>query len=392
MNIGIFTDTYYPQINGVVTSVRTLQEELSHRGHKVYIFTVSHPNAKTAFPRVFRLPSMPFFLLPSHRIGLLYSPKAFGIVKKINLDIIHTQTEFSLGLFGRMVAKQLNIPTVHTYHTMYEEYVHYVSKGMLNEFTPKMVRPLSRIFCNGCDTIIAPTDKVKDLLERYNICKPIEVIPTGINLKPFRKENFKETEIDELRKKFNLKKSDPVVLFVGRIAKEKSIDVVIRQMPTLLNRLPNSKLVIVGEGPVKKDLIKLCKEMNVENSVIFTGEQPWESIGLYYQLGNVFVSASTSETQGLTFAEAMAAKIPVVAKQDKSIEGIIKDKLNGRIFTNNEELSSILFELLTNKTSCKYLAQNAAITIEPYSAIHFGERIEQVYNSILEKKITQLHL
>lgn len=153
MNIGIFTDTYYPQINGVVTSVRTLEKELAKRGHKVFVFTVSHPNAKTAYPRVFRLPSMPFVFLPSHRVGVLYSPKAVSIVKKINLDIIHTHTEFSLGLFGRMMAKQLNIPWVHTYHTMYEEYVHYISKGMLNRLTPKMVANLSRVFCNKCNTI-----------------------------------------------------------------------------------------------------------------------------------------------------------------------------------------------------------------------------------------------
>ncbi|HOA80810.1 MAG TPA: glycosyltransferase family 4 protein [Defluviitaleaceae bacterium] len=384
MNIGIFTDTYYPQINGVVTSVRTLEKELAKRGHKVFVFTVSHPNAKTAYPRVFRLPSMPFVFLPSHRVGVLYSPKAVSIVKKINLDIIHTHTEFSLGLFGRMMAKQLNIPWVHTYHTMYEEYVHYISKGMLNRLTPKMVANLSRVFCNKCNTIIAPTDKVKDLLENYGVKKPIQIIPTGINLQPFKRENFNKDEIIELRKRYGITESDPVILFVGRIAKEKSIDIIIKQMPSLVAKLANAKLLIVGDGPIKKDLLKLCKNLNLEDSVIFTGEQPWESIGLFYQLGNVFVSASTSETQGLTFAEAMAAQIPVVAKNDKSIEGIIQDKINGRIFSNDEELANILFKLLTDNESCKILAANAAKTVEEFSSESFAKKIEEVYYSILQ--------
>ena len=383
MNIGIFTDTYYPQINGVVTSIRTLEKELNKRGHKVYIFTTSNPNSKRALPRVFRLPSMPFIFLPSHRVGVLYSPKAVKIVKQLDLDIIHTKTEFSLGLFGKMMSKQLGIPIVHTYHTMYEDYVHYISKGKLTEFTPKMARTLSRLFCNRCDTVIAPTNKVKELLMEYGVKKPIEVVPTGINLEPFRKENYTKEEIIELRKQFGIQESDPVVLFIGRVAKEKSIDVVIRQMPALLQKLPNAKFLIVGNGPVKKDLEELCKELNVENSVIFAGEQPWDIIGKFYQAGDVFVSASVTETQGLTFAEAMAAKMPVVAKQDKSIEGIIQDHINGRVFTEDEELANILFELLTQKEVSIQLAENAAAMVEPLSSTHFGENIEKIYQSLI---------
>ncbi|NLK21313.1 MAG: glycosyltransferase family 4 protein [Epulopiscium sp.] len=385
MNIGIFTDTYFPQVNGVVTSIRTLERELNKRGHKVYIFTVSHPNSKRVLPRVFRLPSTPFVLLPSHRVGILYSSRAVGIVKQIHLDVIHTQTEFSLGLFGKMISKKLDIPMVHTYHTMYEDYVHYVSRGKLTQFTPKMARSLSRIFCNRCDKVVAPTNKVRDLLFEYGVKKPIEVIPTGINLEPFRKENFDKIEIQGLKNEYGLKESDPVILFIGRIAKEKSIDVVIHEMPTLLKKLPNAKFMVVGDGPMKKELEKLCKTLNIEKSVIFAGEQPWDTIGKFYQLGDVFISASVTETQGLTFAEAMAAKIPVVAKQDKSLEGIIEDKVNGRLFTQNDELSSILFELLTDKPLRENLAQNAIKTVEPFSSDYFGERLEQVYQSLLKK-------
>ena len=121
MNIGIFTDTYYPQINGVVTSTCMLKEQLEKRGHRVYIFTAADPNAKEKLPRVFRLPSMPFFFQPSYRAAYMYSPKLLLSLKKLKLDIVHTQTEFSLGLFGKAVAEIYRLPLVHTYHTMYED-------------------------------------------------------------------------------------------------------------------------------------------------------------------------------------------------------------------------------------------------------------------------------
>ncbi len=385
MNIGIFTDTYHPQINGVVTSIRTLEKELNKRGHKVFIFTVTNPNARKATSRVFRLPSMPFIFLPSYRVGVLYSPQAEKIVKQLNLDIIHTQTEFSLGLFGKFLSKKLRIPIVHTYHTMYEDYVHYISKGTLSKFTPKVAKELSRLFCNRCDAVIAPTTKVEEVLREYGVKEHIEVIPTGINLEPFKKANYAPEEILDAKKQYGIADTDSVILFVGRLAKEKSIDVIIREMPALLQKLPTAKLLIVGDGPIRKELQTLAASVHAEESIIFAGEQPWEQIGKFYQLGDVFVSASVTETQGLTFAEAMAAHMPVVAKRDKNLEGMIEDKVNGRVFDQNDQLANILYELLTHKEESAKIAQKAYDMIKPFSADFFGEHVEKLYISLLQK-------
>ena len=383
MNIGIFTDTYYPQVNGVVTSIRTLEKELNKKGHKVYIFTITHPDARKAIPRVFRLPSMPFVFLPSHRVGLLYSPKAITMIKKLNLDLIHTQTEFSLGLFGKYVSKHLHLPNVHTYHTMYEDYVHYITFGKKTKITPKMARGLSRIFCNKSNRVIAPTEKVKDILKSYKVQKPIEAIPTGINLEPFKKENFDPKEIQLLREKFHIQHDDPVILFVGRLAKEKSIDVIIKAMPNVLQQFPTAKLLIIGDGPEKKYLEGLSTTLEIQSSIIFAGQQPWNMIGEFYQLGSIFVSASVTETQGLTFAEAMAGKIPVVAKYDKNLEGMLENNKTGKIFYHDNELSSILCELIADPFNAQQMAQNAYIAVQQYSSTLFGERVIQLYEEVL---------
>ena len=381
MNIGIFTDTYSPQVNGVVSSILTLEKELRKQGHNVYVFTISHPQAKESSNFVYRTASLPFLFLKDHRIGILYSNRLVHKIKKLKLDIILSQTEFSLGIFAKLVAKRLAIPIVHTYHTMYEEYMHYISKGI--EFSPQIARRYSRTFCNGVDGVVAPTLKTEKLLKSYGVKTQIRVIPTGIDFAPFESSHYPEEEIHHLKQVFNIPIGDPIVLFVGRIAKEKSIDVVIQAMAALLVKVPDAKLVIVGDGPCRLELEELCVHLNIRDAVIFTGMQPWNTIGKLYQLGDVFVSASVTETQGLTFAEAMAASLPVAAKEDESIAGLIRDDYNGRLFHTVEELALILEELLSDAEKRSLLGSNAAYSVKPLSAEVFGLNALNYYSDII---------
>ncbi len=386
MNIGLFTDSYYPEVSGLVTSINTLQKELKKRGHNVYIFTTSNPCTRQKGLSVFRLPSMPFIFLKSRRMGLFYSPRAAKCVKHLKLDIIHTQTEFSLGIFGNIMSKQLGIPIVHTYHTLYKDYVHYISKDKFKKFSDDLVRIISRNYCNGCNAVIAPSKKVYDLLKDYGVSRPIKIIPTGIELYRFRKENQTEADLISLKESLGIKRDEPIILFIGRIAKEKSIDVVLRQMPKVLEAIPTAKYLIVGDGQTVGELKALTRELKIENSVVFAGEQPWEKIGMFYRLGDVFVSPSVTETQGLTIIEAMASDVPVVAKNDKNIEGLINDKLNGRVFNSEDELSGILIELLSNKELSLRIVLNAQKTVEEYSSELFAQNMEAVYKEVLENR------
>ena len=382
MNIGIFTDTYSPQVNGVVSSILTLEKELRKQGHNVYIFTISHPDAEDHSNFVYRIASLPFIFLKDHRVGILYSNKLVSKIKRLRLDIILSQTEFSLGIFAKLVSKKLSIPIVHTYHTMYEEYMHYISKGI--EFSPKIARKYSKSFCNGVDGVVAPTTKTEKLLRSYGVKTEIRVIPTGIDFSPLDKNNYQQSEIDNLKHVFNIPLNDPIILFVGRVAKEKSIDVIIEAMSLLVLKIPDAKLVIVGDGPSRLELEELAAKLNIRSSIIFTGMQPWSNIGKIYQLGDIFVSASVTETQGLTFAEAMAASLPVVAKEDESIAGLIRDDYNGRLFHTPEELAVILEELITRKGYQETLGTNAVHSVKPLSAEVFGHNACHYYHDIIE--------
>ena len=379
MNIGLFTDTYFPQINGVATSVHMLTQELTKLGHNVYIFTPSDPKRKKTGENIISMKSMPCFFIKTYRIGLLYSPQKLIDIKHLNLDIIHTQTEFSLGTFGKIISKALGIPMVHTYHTMYEDYVHYIA-GM----TPAMAQSISRIFCNSADAVIAPRQKVYDSLRSYGVCKNMSVIPTGINTERFHSSNYKREDVVALRKSYGLSKDTPVILIVGRIAMEKSIDFIFNSASEIFKNIPDAKIVVVGDGPYKKNLEELSQKLGISSSVIFTGAKPWKEVGLYYQLGDVFVSASVSETQGLTFAEAMSASIPVVAKNDRCINGLIEDGKTGFLFDTKKEFINKVIYVLKNKDTFEQLKKDALISASRFSSESFGRSVESLYKTLIE--------
>lgn len=389
MNIAIFSDTYSPQVNGVVSSILTLEKKLRERGHKVYVFTISHPDAASNETYVHRMASIPFVFLKDHRVGIMYSNKVVKEIKKLKLDLILSQTEFSMGMFARLISKKLDIPIVHTYHTVYEDYMHYVSKGIA--LSPNIARKYSKVFCNHVDGIVAPTKKTEKLLRSYGVKKPICIIPTGIDFTPFCPKSYTSDEIAKLKEIFDIPQKHPVVLFVGRVAKEKSIDIVIKAMPKLLEKVPAARLVIVGDGPERLALEELAANLGVRDEVIFTGMQPWNTIGRMYQLGDVFVSASVTETQGLTFAEAMAAGLPVVAMEDESIAGFVRNAYNGHLFHHVDELAEQLTRVLTDETYRKQLSQNARHSVKPLSAETFGHHAELFYKEVIKQYYAAHH-
>lgn len=383
MNIGLFTETYYPEINGVATSVFMLKTELELLGHNVYVFTTTSPGSPEYEHNVFRVPSLPCILITERRVGVFYQPKLAHIIKKLNLDIIHTHTEFSLGIFGRIMARELHLPIVHTYHTIYEDYTHYITRmKSLDKRAKNFVRVFTKVCCNTVEQVIVPTEKVKELLKEYSVVKDIAVVPTGIELKKFEKENFPGEEIRELKAQYGILPEDKVILYLGRISREKNLEEVLSAMPDYLGSRKQVKFVIVGNGPDKERLEKLKNGLNCADRIIFTGEQPWDIIGRFYQLGDVFVSASNSETQGLTYIEAMAAGLPVVAKEDRCLDEILKNGYNGYTFTDREGFMKGLDAVLFGSESFKY-GENAVKMVKKYSTEEFALNVLEVYEKVL---------
>lgn len=382
MKIGLFTDTYYPEINGVAASVFLLRQELEKRGHEVYVFTTTTPGAPEQEERVYRLPSLPCFFLTERRVGLFYEPKIGHIIHKLGLDIIHTHTEFGIGIFGRIVAARNKIPTVHTYHTIYEDYTHYIMPvQFLEKGAKEFARKYTKFFCNTGGHVIVPTEKVKHLLERYKVRTEISVIPTGIDLTKFRRAQYEESLLSERRAEVGLSATDKVILYVGRIAQEKNIDELITHLPDFFAGHADVRFLIIGSGPAARGLMELAAEKGIADRLIFAGAKPWDEIGSYYALGDVFVSASTSETQGLTYIEAMAAGLPVVARKDDCLAQVLTDGENGYAFETGEQFLAGLEKVLYQRDTD--YAKAAVQAARVYSKEMYAERIEEVYQNKL---------
>jgi len=382
MNIGLFTDMYYPRISGVVTSAQILERQLTSLGHKVYIFTTTDPQAPKFESRVYRLPSVPlFFLKDTHRMAYFYPPWLMMKVRKLKLDVIHTYTEFSLGFFGKLLSAMFGIPMVHTYHTMYEDYVHYIANGRL--ITKKGAQRYSRVFCNQANIVIAPTEKTTTYLKEIGVKKPVHAIPTGLDFGPFNPNRFLARELLRTRTELGIAADDKIITTIGRVAKEKSLDVLINMMPKLLEMVPNAKLLIVGDGPDRSKLEALAHNLGVSKEVIFAGLIPRAEIGKYYCIGDVFATASTSETQGLTYLEAIAARSPVVIKKDPAFLGLIKDKETGFIFEDNEDAAQTIAYVIQHPDIASKVALRAYAAAQPFSAEVFGLEIEAVYKEVM---------
>lgn len=383
MNIGLFTDTYYPELNGVANSVFLLKKELEKKGHNVYVITTKTPGAPANEKGVFRVPSKAVSFVPERRLGLIYHPKIARKIRKMKLDIIHTNTEFAIGMFGRIMAHELFVPVVHTYHTIYEDYTHYIKKYISKEERAKKLAKLySKFSVRGAEELIVPTQKVAELMQRYGVKPDINVIPTGIDLGRFRTRD-NEAEKGKLKAELGIPQENKIVIYLGRVSEEKNIDEVMNYLDRYMDMQSNITFLVVGDGPYRATLEKNAKNLNHRKQMIFAGAKPWDEITHYYQLADVFVSASTSETQGLTYIEALASGVPIVARRDPCLDGVLFEGVNGYEFDDEKSFVYGIEQILWNEKHIDY-RKNASESVEQFSTEKFAARVENIYYHVIK--------
>lgn len=384
MRVGLFTDTYLPQISGVATSIKTLKEELEKQGHEVYIFTTTDKHVKRyEDPTIIRLPSVPFISFTDRRIVYRGLFESYKIAKTYKLDIIHTQTEFSLGILGKMVGKALRIPVIHTYHTQYEDYVRYIANGKL--IRPSMVKYIVRGFLNDLDGVICPSRIALNLLDGYSVKIPKRIIPTGIDLKEYERPDISQEDIAKLREKWAIASDETVLLSLSRVSYEKNIQALLANMPKILSNNPKVKLLIVGDGPYLEELKEQAQDLAVMDNVIFTGMVSHNETALYYKAADFFISASTSETQGLTYAESLASGKPIIAQSNPYLDDLITDKMFGTLYQTESDLAdAVLNAIVSTPAKQEKVWQKKLYEI---SAEAFGKSVFAFYlDMIISKK------
>ena len=376
MKILITSDWNPAAVNGVVTSVKNLRRELELRGHEVRILTLALSPLSREGDGVTYLGSIPVGrIYPGARVRRAFVGKYIQELIRWKPDVVHSQCEFSTFFLAKRIAEELDIPLIHTYHTVYEDYTHYFSPSV--RLGKKAVATLSRWVANHTDAMIAPTDKVRRLLLGYGVCSPIHVIPSGIDLRRFAGKTEPET-LGRMRAELGIPAGNKILVNVGRQAEEKNLEELLRFRANM-GRC-DVTLLLVGGGPWKTHLegVAACLGLKAPD-VVFAGMVPPETVVDWYRMGDLFVSASTSETQGLTYVEALAAGVPALCRADECLDQVIRQGENGWQYTNEEAFRSCLEEFFSDPGRRQAMAQSALETAEEYSAALFAKRVEEIY-------------
>lgn len=378
----ITTDLYTTATNGVVTSVQNLFDELTAKGHDVRILTISENLHSHKDGAVYYIRSVPMGVVyPNVRMPVSYRHKLIKEIIDWKPDVVHSQCEFFSYQFASRIARITGAPIVHTYHTLYEQYVtsYMIPSKRVSDF---LVKVLSRKRLKRVKTLVAPTQKVENTLQGYGIDAPISVVPSGISLEQHR-QRITAKERLERRRALGIADEDQVLLNLGRLGGEKNLGELLELFAEARKQNENLKFLIVGDGPARADLEKQAAELGVAPYVIFTGMVQPSEVQKYYQLGDVFVSASTSETQGLTYIEAAANGLPLLCRQDDCLNDVLQEGENGYEYTSAEEFLNAIDTMMEDPQWREHAAVRSEEIAASFDKKAFGEAIEHIYESVI---------
>ena len=379
MKIALFTDTYPPEINGVSVSVGLHQKVLMDQGHEVLVITTNPFGKQIVIEAgVIRIPGVELKKLYNYRLSSFFSAKAYQYIRKWKPDVIHIHTDIGIGIFGKITAFFLKVPTVVTYHTMYEDYTHYA--GFLKGLASRVVKQFSKSIAEQCTEFISPSLKTKEKIRSYGVDRYINIVPTGIDFSRFQLASLDRNKLAEIKNRWILP-GEKVLLSLGRVAKEKSMEVIVKGFAKVIQSgEEHIRLLMVGDGPDRHGLIDLANQLGISDKVSFVGAVPIQEVPYYYQVADVFVSASLTETQGLTFMEAMVSDRLVLCRFDENLAELIRHQQTGFIFSDEADFVrqvKTIFNLTKEKR--EQIKGDVATAVNRYSLPNFYQNLIEVY-------------
>lgn len=378
MKIGIFTDTFTPQINGVTSIVCELERVLIRQGHQVYIFAPAYfPEQRRENGHIFRFPAVNARFHKESRIVIPYERRAFSVFK--DLEAVYSHTPFSMGVLALQVAKRHKLPHVHTYHTLFREYLHYLPR--LIRPSRRMAERISAVFCNRCDAVTVPSTIMREELLRYGVHKPIYLLPFGVAMEPYDRP----MRVDA-RHRLGLTSEEFFLFYAGRLGAEKNLDFLLRVFRALLDGWVGPKLlrlVLAGNGPYRLHLEGLAQELELRDRVIFTGFIPREELVDYYRAADLFLFASKTETQGLVLMEAMAAGLPTVAVCAMGVQDVVFPDETGVLVPEDQDVFvETVLSLLRDEAQRRKLSEGAKRKAREMSIDRCAERLTEIFHQL----------
>jgi len=385
MRVGIFTESYPPLINGVSTSVQTLTAQLESAGHDVFVFTSRYPRYKDERPGVYRYPSVNTLVEPDYVVPVPFSPRITRAIASLKLDIVHSQSPFFLGLVARRTARALNLPHIATNHTLYTEYAHYLPLPTVGVTRRLLVGWMHR-FYNSCDHVLAPSELTRRVLvDRYQVETPVSVVPTAIPAPPYVLARPADT-----RQEFGLPPDARILLYVGRLAPEKNLDLLLRAFAVIAGKTSDTYLVLAGSGKSRRSLESHAKALGIHRRTRFAGFLSRTKLDPLYQASDLFLFPSKTETQGLAVGEALAAGLPCVVVNSGGAPEAIRDGVDGFLVEDRPEaMAARTLELLADPAAHRRMAEEARRGAASRVPEAVGTRIIRLYEELIAARQQQ---
>ncbi len=330
----MFSETFDPTANGISTSVRTLIDELRSAHHNVVLVAPHYQDYEDESPFVLRVPSIQTRLNADYPLAYPWFRTLRRDIARIEPDIIHSHNPFFLGILADKVARLEGLPLVSTYHTLYNHYAHYVFflpdpaiQGLLKWWLPE--------YYAKCKVVIVPSRVAEESLLSYGVTTPVRIIPTGVPIPSV--DAVSEEAQREARKRFSIPQGAQLLLYVGRVAQEKNLDLVLDAFSILSSEFRKVHLLVVGGGPYLEDATQLALEGAAPDRVHFAGAQPHDGLEALYAAADIFVFGSSTETQGLVIAEARASGTPSVVVDGGGACETVRDEVDGLVVPSELE-------------------------------------------------------
>ncbi len=384
MNIALFSDSYTPAKNGVVTVILQLRKMLEQMGHHVVVVAVGTGEEKD--PNVLTVPSVPLGLGTDQMMGFPHMPRIIKFLKEHSIEIIHCHTEFYVAHAAKTTGKKLHIPVVVTTHTMWEDfYIHYFPLAKY-VFPVKWIRKITKRLYKKFYAMINVSEKAEKYFKESFMLPyiPSAIIPNAIDVAAFKKRIASEEDIERIKQKWGIKKDDIVLLFVGRIAEEKRVLELLDICGNVISKNPSAKMLFVGNGPAFDELENAAATKDFRDRIVFTGYVDWSDISSYYKLGDVFVTASMSEMHSMTILEAMFSGLPVIVRDDTSYHDTVFNDVNGYLAKTDKEMEEKIEDLVKDKEKRVLYGKNSEKISSSFSIdVHTNKTIA-FYKAVLD--------
>ncbi len=379
MNIAIFSDSYLPQVNGVASSLGLLKEQFLSLGHQVTIFIPEIEQIKGDSKDVVQIKSIKIRENPTFYIGSPFSLRMLNLLRDGDFDIIHAHTPLTMGILAYQASNFFKKPLIYTYHTMLPGYLHYIGCLSKTKVANKIIKKFDLYSCNVCDLVIAPSLKAKNFLKDVGISTTSEVVPNGVNL-----QQFKGAKKGYLRSRPDIKATDKILLFVGRLAPEKNPYFLIKMFAQLSRQIQDVKLVFAGSGYLLPELRHLVDELQLGSNILFLGDVLFDDMPALYADVDIFVSAATTEIHPMTLLEAIASGLPVVVSNDDAFVSAVINGENGFLSGLDEQIfANRVLEILQNPLMWQTMSEQSLKISQQFSVETQANRLLAIYSDLV---------